>query len=453
MSNSNNIQSRPTPGKPMLIGLMVDVSGSMTSSIQNMSGQTQTRLESFSNSFDDLIEYGTKLSEEKESKEILPLFKLFAYGFGFGNPLSFIFGGGSEDVRDLLVLPDFSGSTITINKLAKNWDLYKNHIEGMVTQMFGATPMYKAFKEVKERFEKERKMSPLTGPPVLFVLSDGEPTDGTSEQILEVADDLKKQGILIISCYVTAHNITHHKKLYSKTENDWPEGAQLMFQCSSILNTQSPFFSYMKEYNWDVEENAHLFAQINQSEILGEFLKAVLSPLDKKTQVQKSDKIRVFVSYSHHDQKYIKKGKSLLGYLRGLEKEGFEFWTDERIVSGDLWDEKIEDQIVSSDIALVLVSQFFLNSRYCMEVEITKFIEGRKKRGLRIFPIILSACDWKNHEWLRSTQFRPKHGKNLESHFNKKGKQTELYLDILEDLRKIGEEIVKERSVEQTKGH
>lgn len=37
--------------------------------------------------------------------------------------------------------------------------------------------------------------------------------------------------------------------------------------------------------------------------------------------------IRVFISYSHQDPKYLE-DKSLLGYLKGLEQEGVEFWSD-----------------------------------------------------------------------------------------------------------------------------
>ena len=38
-----------------------------------------------------------------------------------------------------------------------------------------------------------------------------------------------------------------------------------------------------------------------------------------------ADTVRVFVSYSHADARYLGKN-SLLGYLRGLEKDNVEFW-------------------------------------------------------------------------------------------------------------------------------
>src|SRR5947208_4052000 len=110
--------------------------------------------------------------------------------------------------------------------------------------------------------------------------------------------------------------------------------------------------------------------------------------------------VRVFVSYSHADAQYLDKG-SLMSFLRGLEGEGVEFWTDRRIVAGDEWDDEIRSGMAQADIALVLVSQSFLDSDYCSSVEIAEFLERRRDSGLVILPVILSPCEWERHSWLR----------------------------------------------------
>ncbi len=168
------------------------------------------------------------------------------------------------------------------------------------------------------------------------------------------------------------------------------------------------------------EKNARMFAQVNHVELMKEFLEVVLSPLQLTGQAPQLQspkergasqearnfrkKIRVFVSYAHQDRKYLA-NDSLPGYLKGLEQEGFEFWHDQNILAGELWSEEIQKQMASADIALVLVSQAFLHSQYCQEREAASFITERKKRGLIIVPIILSACSWEGYDWLRSTQF------------------------------------------------
>jgi hypothetical protein len=149
-------------------------------------------------------------------------------------------------------------------------------------------------------------------------------------------------------------------------------------------------------------------------------------------------KVKVFVSYAHHDAKYVheKDEPSLLAYVKGtLEREGFEFWWDRKLTAGDLWDEEIKAQLAAADIALVLVSQPFLNSKYCIEDEVKAFLEARKASGLVIFPVILSSCDWESHAWLKSTQFEPREGRTIEKDYRDRGERDELYLAILKQLR------------------
>jgi hypothetical protein len=162
--------------------------------------------------------------------------------------------------------------------------------------------------------------------------------------------------------------------------------------------------------------------------------------------------IKVFVSYSHQDAAYLDE-RSLMGYLRGLRKEGVEFWFDEALVSGDKWDEEIKDKINQTDIALILVSQAFLNSDYCTNVEIKLFLRQCRERGLVIFPIILSACEWERHGWLKSRQFLPGGNETIEEHYTDPGRQKRLFNRILEDLRtqidRIREEKVSREAAEQ----
>jgi hypothetical protein len=144
--------------------------------------------------------------------------------------------------------------------------------------------------------------------------------------------------------------------------------------------------------------------------------------------------IRVFVSYNHQDTAQM---ETLVSYLKGLEQDGVELWSDQRISTGQLWDAEIKEKIAGSQIALVLVSQAFLDSEYCTNVEVQEFIA----RNLVIFPIIVSACEWKRHGWLSSRQFLPGGDETIEEHYQDDGKRKRLYHDIRQDLRKCIEEV------------
>ncbi|MEA2174589.1 MAG: hypothetical protein QOD00_2181, partial [Blastocatellia bacterium] len=145
--------------------------------------------------------------------------------------------------------------------------------------------------------------------------------------------------------------------------------------------------------------------------------------------------VRVFISYSHHDRHYLGEN-SLLGALKGLESEGVEFWSDQAITVGNKWDQEIKTKIGQSHIVLVFVSQAFLDSAYCQNVEISQFLEESERRGLIIMPIMLSQCEWERHSWLSSRQFLPSDGKTIEGDYTTRGKRKSLFHDIRQHLRR-----------------
>jgi class 3 adenylate cyclase/tetratricopeptide (TPR) repeat protein len=147
--------------------------------------------------------------------------------------------------------------------------------------------------------------------------------------------------------------------------------------------------------------------------------------------------VKVFVSYSHKDPQYLA-DESLLGFLKGLgPEENVEFWTDERIAGGSDWNDEIRKRLDSSDIAVVLVSQAFLDSPYCQEVEMESFLGSCRQRGMVIFPIILSPCEWERHAWLATRQFIPSGNETIEEHYADPGKQKRLFLRIRKELREM----------------
>lgn len=139
--------------------------------------------------------------------------------------------------------------------------------------------------------------------------------------------------------------------------------------------------------------------------------------------------IKIFVSYSHQDSKYLEKN-SLLGYLQGMEKDQVEFWTDRQIMPGELWDQVIKRNLQEADIALVLVSQHFLNSKYCQDIEIERFLANKT----HLFPVILSPCGWHRYQWLAERQFLPGGDKTIEEHYRGSGNRNRLFLEIQEAL-------------------
>jgi hypothetical protein len=151
------------------------------------------------------------------------------------------------------------------------------------------------------------------------------------------------------------------------------------------------------------------------------------------------DTIKVFVSYSHKDARYL---EDVLGFLKGLEQEGVEFWTDRNLRPGELWNDVIKQTIQNSPITLVLVSQYFLDSAYCQNVEIQGFLANKAY----LFPIILSPCEWERHDWLKNRQFLPGGQETIAEHYTEAGKRERLFLKIRQYLREQVEQVRQVRT-------
>jgi TIR domain/AAA domain len=144
-------------------------------------------------------------------------------------------------------------------------------------------------------------------------------------------------------------------------------------------------------------------------------------------------RVRVFISYSHRNRRAF---KQVFDYISGLTRDGIEFWFDDRLQAGDIWDERIRAEIARADVALVLASQEYFTSRYCMEVEAAEFMRSRMAGGMVIFPVLLSPCPIDDHEWLFRTHRLPRDG-TFAQVASSKVKRDALLMDILKELKAV----------------
>jgi TIR domain len=98
---------------------------------------------------------------------------------------------------------------------------------------------------------------------------------------------------------------------------------------------------------------------------------------------------RVFVSYSHDDDRWLAELKKFLKPLvdRGL----LNTWDDKKILAGSDWQSEIEKALQSASMAIFLVSQSFLASDFIAHQELPPLLEKAKNQGLTIIWIAVSA--------------------------------------------------------------
>ena len=144
--------------------------------------------------------------------------------------------------------------------------------------------------------------------------------------------------------------------------------------------------------------------------------------------------IKIFISYSHQDEDI---WKQLRNHLASMERRGIiEIWFDRKILPGQPLDHEIERNIAQANIALLLVSANFISSDYCHDVEMTYAMDLHRTGSLRVVPVIVSACDWKNSQFGNLLAV-PKDGKPIRSWQI----VDDALLDVVEQLTKVIEKL------------
>lgn len=277
-----NEHGKPTVAKPMLLALAIDVSDSMKQPILDHAGKTIQRWTSVRNAVEYFVHLGVSWTQDPEIQEVLPLYYLIAYGFGF-KELMHTLGVRQQPggvVRDLLAHPTLT-SIPSVADLDSHWHDYKKHLlsrKAYTGDLFGSTPLRQALVTIRNRIREECKKRSFTLPMLLLLISDGLADEG--ENPLPIIKDLHAMGVVTLSYYLANKDILAPQKLYKKEESHWPEGAKMMFQCASPLHQDNyvmqEMFVYLSDHGWKPQEGARLFAQVNQAQGLDTFLELLL---------------------------------------------------------------------------------------------------------------------------------------------------------------------------------
>ncbi|HLP61481.1 MAG TPA: CHAT domain-containing protein, partial [Candidatus Deferrimicrobium sp.] len=99
---------------------------------------------------------------------------------------------------------------------------------------------------------------------------------------------------------------------------------------------------------------------------------------------------KVFISYSHKDKEWLQKLETILQPL--VSKGKIIPWSDEKIRPGDPWHEEIIKALETSKIAVLLVSEHFLASKYIMTTELPVLLDAVKKKECTLFWILIREC-------------------------------------------------------------
>ncbi len=118
---------------------------------------------------------------------------------------------------------------------------------------------------------------------------------------------------------------------------------------------------------------------------------------------------RVFISYSRANKD---RKERLIKHLSALKADGtISLWHDGCIEAGELWRDELEQAMSQSEVALFLVSEDFISSPFCQDVEVPRMLERHRNEGVLIIPVIVDYCDWESIERINQFQVLPENGK------------------------------------------
>jgi hypothetical protein len=120
--------------------------------------------------------------------------------------------------------------------------------------------------------------------------------------------------------------------------------------------------------------------------------------------------IHIFVSYAREDARWLdpRYKNNLIPFLvDSLHRSNVAFWYDKELNGGDEFKRRIQEEIDHAHIAVLIVSQCFLNSDFIANEEMPR-IEDRAKRGnLLIVPVLVEPCEWLECDTLAARQMVP----------------------------------------------
>ncbi|RSD34432.1 MAG: Toll-interleukin receptor [Methanohalophilus sp.] len=148
----------------------------------------------------------------------------------------------------------------------------------------------------------------------------------------------------------------------------------------------------------------------------------------------KDTKLKLFVSYCHKDnttnEPHLEQFEECLTPL--VNKGLVEVWHDNRILSGEEFQDKIDCHLDDADIICLFISEHFFDSYSCMD-EKNKALELNRKKAVPVIPIILSECDWLDHEDISMKLALPKDGIPISKH-TEKSSAWQFVQDRIEEL-------------------
>ncbi|QDU03027.1 hypothetical protein V6x_27370 [Gimesia chilikensis] len=146
--------------------------------------------------------------------------------------------------------------------------------------------------------------------------------------------------------------------------------------------------------------------------------------------------LKVFISYCHEDEPFLKLLKKCLKPL--TRKNKLELWYDREILAGSNLDSSISKKLDDTDVFISLLSSDFLDSDYCTGIELKRAVERAQEGNLCLIGIVIRPCAWQ-HEFPRELLVLPKDATAVTKWYD----QDDAWLNITNEINRLSIELIK----------
>lgn len=149
-------------------------------------------------------------------------------------------------------------------------------------------------------------------------------------------------------------------------------------------------------------------------------------------------KVNIFVGYAHEDKRWFDQEYrfNLIPFLKeSLRRDNTEFWYDKELMGGDEYKRRIESEINKAQIALLMVSQHFLNSEFIETFELPRIAARAERKELVVIPVLVEPCAWHDYPFLADRQMVPS-SSPLIHHTESEPRWADVRFEILDGLRR-----------------
>ena len=164
--------------------------------------------------------------------------------------------------------------------------------------IYGNTPLYKSCKKAFEIFESTKSTTKI-----LLIISDGllNDTYNIEEAQNDIKTKIKNCEIITICIYLNSSDNDNKKTFYNKIQPNFDSGAKFLFKISSSLDYHNNIIKFFIDRDWNIPKNGicKLFAEINNSEDLNQFIELLNQSIDFNDPI---DKINAIITNSLFDK-------------------------------------------------------------------------------------------------------------------------------------------------------